>query len=90
MDAEHEDEVAEAARKARVRELEAMVQQLERENKTLLHKVTESAERYREEAVSSSVGREKGSARDKFRHAGSVDDLLSLDGHLEGVNEDEW
>ena len=89
MNGEQEDEVAEAARKVRVRELEAMVLQLERENKNLLNKVTESAERYREEA-SSSAGREKGRASDKFRRAESTDDLISLDGDSGRVNEDEW
>lgn len=82
-----DDEEWEATRRSRVKELEAMVLQLERENKKLLNRVTESAEKYREEA--SSANRE--SDKDvRLTHAQSVDDLISLDGEMARMNEDEW
>ena len=77
------DEV-EATRQLRVKELEAMVLQLERENKKLLNRVTESAEKYRGEA--SSTHKEDG----KLVNAQSVDDLIYLDGEVARMNEDEW
>ena len=85
-----EDEAFEAARKARVKELEYMVRQLERENRALLNSVTKSAEKYREEASSGDI-KSRGSASDaKLRHSSSVDDLISLDGDLARADEDEW
>ena len=83
-----EGEEAESARHERVKQLEAMVLQLEKENRKLLNKVTESEGKYREEASSSSatVGRRGG----KLANATSTDDLISLDGALSDANEDEW
>lgn len=83
-----DDEEWEATRRSRVKELEAMVLQLERENKKLLNRVTESAEKYREEASSGS--REVTKEDVKLTHAQSVDDLISLDGDMARLNEDEW
>lgn len=79
-----DEEEYEATRISRVKELEAMVFQLERENKKLLNRVTESADKYRVEASS---------AKDEkvnLTHAQSVDDLISLDGEMARLNEDEW
>ena len=72
----------EAARKSRVKELEDLVLRLERENKKLLNTVTDTADKYREEA------KENESA--KLSHTQSVDDLISLDGDMARANEDEW
>lgn len=83
-----DDEEWEATRRSRVKELEAMVLQLERENKKLLNRVTDSAEKYREEA--SSASREKTKEGVKLTQAQSVDDLISLDGDMARLNEDEW
>ena len=75
-------EELEATRRSRVKELEDLVLQLERENKKLLTRVTDTADKYMEEA------RENESA--KLSHAQSVDDLISLDGDMARANEDEW
>lgn len=84
-----DDEEWEATRRSRVKELEAMVLQLERENKKLLNRVTESADKYREEA--SSASKEMTKKEDvKLTHAQSADDLISLDGNMARMNEDEW
>ena len=86
MDVALEGEEAESARRARVKELEAMVLQLERENKKLLNKVTESADKFREEALSVAAERDS----DRRGRVGSTDDLISLDGFSGETNEDEW
>ena len=83
-----DEEEVETTRKSRMKQLEAMVLQLEQENKQLLNKVTESAEKYGEEASS---GRKKaGKEGTPLMHAQSVDDLISLDGEMARANEDEW
>lgn len=86
---EMDEQELEAARASRVKELEAMVLKLEQENKNLLNKVTESAEKYEEEAS----GRTRDPNRRRERgveHASSVEELISLDSQGEGEAEDEW
>lgn len=80
-----EEEELEAVRKARVKQLEEMVLQLERENKKLLNKVTESADKYKEEASSVKERRSE-----RLQHATSLDELISLDGDITNANDDEW
>ena len=84
---EVEGDAEERVRRARMKELEAMVLQLERENKSLLNKVTGSAEKFGEEAA---AGRGSGAGERRLENAVSTDDLISLDGDLSEVNEDEW
>ena len=74
---------AERARRERVKELEAMVVQLAKENQKLLGQVTDSEGQYREEA---SAARERGRLAD----ATSTEDLISLDGDLCEAKEDSW
>ena len=84
---EVEGDAEERVRRARMKELEAMVLQLERENKSLLNKVTGSAEKFGEEAA---AGRGSGAGERRLENAVSTDDLICLDGDLSEVNEDEW
>ena len=90
MEVEMEVEETESARHERVKELEAMVLQLAKENKKLLTKVTASEGKYREEASSSAARRGGGGGGEKLGNATSTDDLISLDGEVSEANEDEW
>lgn len=86
---EMDEQELEAARASRVKELEAMVLKLEQENKNLLNRVTESAEKYTEEASDRSRDRDRRRGRG-VEHAASVEDLISLDNQGQGEAEDEW
>ena len=89
MEVAMEGEEAESTRHERVKELEAIVLQLEKENKKLLNKVTESEEKYRDGA-GSSAARRRGRDGDKLANAMSTEDLISLDAEMSEANEDEW
>lgn len=84
-----DEQELEAARASRVKELEAMVLKLEQENKNLLNRVTESAEKYEEEASVRTRDRDRRRERG-VEHASSVEDLISLGSQGEGEAEDVW
>ena len=78
------------SRASRVKQLEAMVLRLEKENQHLLYRVTDSAEKYQEKASNGVVFDAEDCTREStLLHAPSNDDLISLNEHR-GEGEDEW